>query len=1147
MTALRKSASTRMALTLGLLLTVLLSAGYAWLSVRDNKLIAHEELGRAQLTARTMVASLKSIMLAGRGNIAHDWLKRVMRLQHIESAKIYRINGTEAFVDLTTIHSVNAWNSEAHFHRQPGIGKPSRIPPRFADPFKQVVQRKKEQFSIKEDGSLTLLYPIRVENACLRCHGYTNNPLRGVLALKVSTIAASTMLKTDLNRTAMLFAAIAGLLILGTWVSVRRQMIAPLSTLVHIAERIHSGDLSQRINLERNDEFGEVALAFDELVVHLKEDLAREQQHVQRQKTMTEAVIGLSKQSATDGILRHVGQLAMDMTGARYAMLGHKDTHGKMHFIPLGLTPDEERKIAHPPIGDGLLGLLFEQHQTVRIDNISKHPASVGFPDGHPPMTAFLGTPIVFENEMMGAIYLTREEEQPFNEEDEMALRILASACAVALSNARNMKSELAQINQRLRNREIELELTNEELGRAGEAKDQFLANTSHELRTPLNAIIGFSELLGNPKIGALTEKQARYVEHVHGSGKRLLGIINDLLDISKIEAGMMDIEETQCVPIEIARQAISGLKPLSEASHLSLGFEEGIGADTCVITDSGKLHQMLVNLLGNAIKFTAEGGAVSLSMRVDANTDAESRLIAEVKDTGIGIAEEDQERIFEPFIQAKGGLDRRYNGTGLGLALTRKQVNILGGDLSLQSKIGEGSCFTISLPVKHVMDMRRGQQEQEDTASAVVTVVQEVVPEHGPQPRILILDENKQRGEAVAIMMRDEAYDPLCADIADVKKNVLSFCPFLIMLGLQQQSEETYKYMKMLRSDAATRDIPLVFIGGAADTPEFSLGTVDFIPKGIDQQGILDSIARYKRHTPSKPRIPTVLVVDDDALVREFLQETMVNEGYRTLLAVNGEEGICVAIEREPDLIILDLTMPNLTGFDVIHRLRMHPSTADTPIIIYTAKDLSRDEALRLNRDAERILIKGADGRSEILRQLQRLELAYPVQAHLMDTSLHCFNHRYLLRRLEQETANAKRYGQQFSLIGWQMDSYDAYIGEHGNRWGVAALKEMIETVMDVTRDGDICTRTDTSRFVLLLPNIPPTASLHVAEKLRIRINHQRFPLPDSKTGAFTLSIGIVHFGTDGEDSGSLLKVLAGRIEEAISYGGNQSVAGEI
>jgi len=948
-----------MALTLGLLLTLLLSAGYAWLTISGEALIDREEMERAELTTEALATSLKSIMLNGFGVSAHDWLQRVTRLQEIESAAIYRLDGVEAFIDSATVLMVNKWLGEERFHSKSNTGKPGQIPPQIAEKFSQVTQGKTGQVSIRKAGSLTFLYPIRAENSCRQCHGYTNNPLRGVLALRISTTATEARLQGHLYQTAILFAAISVLLILGAWISIRQQVISPLSNLVAAADKIRSGDLSQGVHLDRNDEFGAVAEVFDDLIVHLEKS------------------------------------------------------------------------------------------------------------------------------------------------------------------------------NKRLLAHEIELELINDELASANKAKTEFLANTSHELRTPLNAIIGFSELLGNPQLAPLTEKQKRYVDHVHVSGKRLLHIINDLLDISKIEAGMMEIEEVRFTPLQIARQTVDELTPLSDAKQLHLALREDTSASASVVADARKLHQMLINLIGNAIKFTPEAGRVDVSIHVEAGAKHECRIIIAVEDTGIGISEDDQRRIFEPFVQAKGGLDRQHEGTGLGLALTRRQINLLGGDLQLESKPGAGSRFTISMPAKQIP--ATGAQEPAIVA-AKTSFPTVAAPEQGPRPRILVTDGNLERGEAVVRILQQEEYNALFADTSMITQTATQFCPFILMLGVSEQAGETYSNLQALKTQESTRTLPVILIGGRADDPEFSMGTIDLMETGIGRQDILDTIARHSRHVPTHPDIPTVLVVDDDAAGREFIKETLVSEGYRTLLAANGEEGISIAIEHEPDIIILDLMMPGVTGFDVVNRLRRHPAAADIPIMIYTARDISREEALHLGRDVERVLLKGADGRAEILRQLHKLELIYPVQAHLVDATLRCFNHRYLRRRLGQEIASVTRHGQELSLIGWQIDGYADYVRQHGERWGIAALKEMIETVKTTTRRGDICARIDESRFALLLPGIPATGATHVVEKLRARIRHQRFPLPQARFGSFSISVVVIHYDTNFGDEKSLLKMLTKRIDEAAS-----------
>jgi len=1161
MVLLRRSIGARLALMLGLFLALMLVVGYIWLGAKSNHVIAAEESRQAEAEAQMLVSSLNSIMLAGQGSIAHDWLNRISHLPDIESASVYRVDGTEAFQDTETIHQVNTFLGEERFHRQTG-GRAVHAPATIQKPLMSVARGQVTKASIKDGNHLTLLYPIHVENACMKCHGYTNNPLRGVLALQISTQETNAGMVTIENNMAIIFTSIAFLLMVGAGVGTRQLVLKPLKQLNAATEQIYQGDFTHRLSMQRTDEFGMVASKFNMLVARLVDQISREQQLRRQQEGLAQTISTLSRELVSDKMLQQVGELAKEITGAHYCMMGYKDTEGNKHFIPIGMSEEETKALTHPPEGKGLLGLLWDEHRVVRTDDIASHPASAGFPPEHPKMSGFLGAPIMFDDKIMGVIYLADKlGGQPFSGEDEAIIRTLAAASAVALSNARHMESlraanteleqrveerttALVHSNSRLRSREVELELMNEELVNANEAKNQFLANTSHELRTPLNAIIGFSELLTNPRIGELSEKQLRYVEHVHTSGKRLLNIINDLLDISKIEAGMMSIDESACIPGLIADQVVNELMPLAGEKSLQLKLHKDKGADQDVVVDADKVQHILINLTGNAIKFTPGGGHVDIHMGVKRVDDA-MLITFSVADDGIGIAPGDHERIFEPFVQAKGGLDREYGGTGLGLALTRKQVHMLGGDIRLDSEEGKGAVFTVSIPVQ-VADVAVShaiQQPETVEAVAVVDENREAMPDEGPQPRILIVDKDRARAASLREMMERECYRVTCSDIAHAVVAAQLDVPFLIMLGISAEDDQAHQDLQTLRTHASTRNIPVVLAGGTASEPEFSIGMVGMVEKNMPRQDLLDIISRYGRHTPVRSPAPTVLVVDDDASVREFLKESLVTEGYHVLLATNGDDGIRVAIEREPDLIILDLMMPGITGFDVLRRLRQSPGAADIPIIIYTAKDLSREESLHLGREAERVLIKGVAGRAEILRQLQKLELLYPVQAHLVDAQLNCFNQRYFRRLLEQETENSRRYSQRFSLVGWQMDGYDAYIRQHGERWGVAAMKEVIETVKGATRRGDVCARIDTARFVLILPSITPAGAVRVAEKLRIRIRHARFPMPGEAPGKLTASFGVAHFGEDAEEAQALISQLAQYIDDAVRAGGDQTI----
>lgn len=432
--------SVRTSLVVGVLTVLMLGLCWVWLDRVSNELVDHEEQERATSTANTLVASLQSIMLSGSANIAQDWIHRVSSLPDVAEARVYRTDGKEAFADHATLKAVNDWLGERQFER-PDTGRPpAEVAGDLAGLFAKAADGDKPVVSAKGMDGVTLLYPIRADKACLQCHGYDEHKNRGVLVLTMSPGQSVSTVDALRSEALVIFFAAALLLVIAVWIYTQGAILSPLNRFAETARRIGEGERLLRFETYHDDEFGVLAASSNELLDQLEEEIARENQLRLMQQGMVDAVISLSTRVASEDVLRRVGELAQQMTRARYAMLGYKDSDGEMHFIALGMDEASQRKIGHPPVGKGLLSLLWSEGRTVRVDNIAAHAASVGFPEGHPSMQYFLGSPIRFGEEVIGALYLTdRDDDVPFSELDQQVVEALCAACAVALANARAM------------------------------------------------------------------------------------------------------------------------------------------------------------------------------------------------------------------------------------------------------------------------------------------------------------------------------------------------------------------------------------------------------------------------------------------------------------------------------------------------------------------------------------------------------------------------------------------------------------------------------------------------------------------------------------------------------------------------------------
>ena len=504
----------------------------------------------------------------------------------------------------------------------------------------------------------------------------------------------------------------------------------------------------------------------------------------------------------------------------------------------------------------------------------------------------------------------------------------------------------------------VELERANTALKDANQHKSVFLANMSHELRTPLNAIIGFSELLTDARDGQFDDAtRKRFVGQILSSGKHLLGLINDILDLSKVEAGQMELRLQTVVVSEVVDQVVRTVEPLSAKKDIKIRAEvDGAGE---VLADPGKLKQMLLNLVSNAIKFTSDGGVVVVRAARLAST-----MEVSVADTGIGIAEADQHKIFQEFHQVDQGPGRRHEGTGLGLALTRRFAILHGGDVRVSSEPGRGSVFTLTLPLR---------------ATATPASDKPVASGRNGQatgPLVLVVEDDPAAAELVVHQLQAAGYRIEVARTgteALAKANALQ--PAAITLDIILPEVDGWEVITRLKSDPATSAIPIVVVS-VVDNPDLgiALGAIDYFVKPIDGKELVRRLNRFHLERPGHDDAPRVLIVDDEAANRSWLTKTLEPEGFVVVAATGGREAIDLAKASPPDYVVLDLMMPDVTGFDVVEALRADPTTRDVPIMVLTAMNLTEADKRLLNGRVSEVLSRGAAGTSDIVGLLKRV-----------------------------------------------------------------------------------------------------------------------------------------------------------------------------
>jgi signal transduction histidine kinase/DNA-binding response OmpR family regulator len=515
----------------------------------------------------------------------------------------------------------------------------------------------------------------------------------------------------------------------------------------------------------------------------------------------------------------------------------------------------------------------------------------------------------------------------------------------------------------------------------ASQAKSAFLANMSHELRTPLNAIIGYSEMLQEE---AEDLKQPGFVpdlEKIHGAGKHLLGLINDVLDLSKIEAGKMTLYLEDFDVAKLVQEVAATVQPLitKNGNRLELVCPPDLGTMHADVT---KVRQTLFNLLSNASKFT-EKGTITLRVKRESDSPASvsdfsrlmhdaSRFTFQVSDTGIGMTPEQLAKLFQSFTQADASTSRKFGGTGLGLAISRKFCQLMDGDITVTSEHGKGSSFTVTLPatVSEAASQTKFFRRTSEPPPAATSL--------SSGPVILVIDDDPGVHD---LMRRSLEKDGFRVEIAADGKRGLELArqlqPAVIALDVMMPSMDGWSVLSALKAGTATVDIPVIMMTIVDDRQMgFALGAADYFTKPIDWQRLHTTLQKFRPPSALGPRpsTPTVLVVEDEPQTRELLRRALEKEGWRVLEADNGRIGLERLNGAVPDLILLDLMMPEMDGFEFMRQLRLRPGGQAVPVVVITARDLTEEDRRRLNGDVERILQKGALSQAELLAEVRAL-----------------------------------------------------------------------------------------------------------------------------------------------------------------------------
>ena len=791
-----------------------------------------------------------------------------------------------------------------------------------------------------------------------------------------------------------------------------QNLTVQVRSISEVASAVTKGDLTRTIRVDAKGELEALKDTINQMIANLKGTTLRNHEQDWLKSNLAKFAQMLQGQrdrnAVANKVLSELAELVNAKYGAFYVLEQEVAEEPKLKLFA-GYAQKSRKLINNEfELSEGLVGQCATDKERIRITNVPSEYLQISSGIGSAAPIDLVILPVLFENNIKAVIELASFEN--FSDTHIDFLDQLTESIGIVLNNIETntrteellkqsqslatelsaQQEELRRANDELHDKGRSLEEKAEQLTLTSKYKSEFLANMSHELRTPLNSLLILAQQLFENPEGNLTEKQRRYAKTIHSCGDDLIQLINDILDLSKIESGVISADVMPVNFREIASFAESTFKPISEAKNLKFEIILEEGLPEMLETDMQRLNQILKNLLSNAFKFTEKGGVKLEIFRPNARhenplTDTESVIAFSISDTGIGISKNTQGIIFEAFQQAEGSTSRKYGGTGLGLSISKGFAELLGGTITVGSELGKGSVFTLYLPLRY----------KEESASATTYSVKEShAPSHlrtnlldtaelvidddrhsiSAEDKVLLVIEDDLRFTKIVI---DKAHDYglkviVAISYLEIFDSIQKYNPIAITLDVNMPESNGWKILKLLKSDLNLRHIPVHLISGEDNkVMALKLGAKSFSLKPLSNNSLdelISGIIRFSEQTKKK-----VLIIEDNENELQRLTEMLSSDRVEVLGATTAKKGLTLLKKEAVDSIILDFVLPDADGIELLNRINTLKQP-QTTMLLHSARDFTQNELIQLKRLNHKVITKTATSHSYLLEEILTL-----------------------------------------------------------------------------------------------------------------------------------------------------------------------------